>query len=191
MIVTVRSSLLDFDQLEYITLKQYLDRIRQCDKIMAALNEIYSRFIAKETFNGSSDEEYEDCVIHAKHMEKQNQEEYRGLKRGLPVVHFFGRFECQGNKMVLQGEGNGLVVLDIDAKELFKMTVDGEGRLVSHISSDFIDLVETEISNYFFEHPSTLFLYKTSTGLNWHLGFLTDAKDEVSYKRALSSWWMI
>jgi len=155
----------------YPLLDEYLDLIEKSIPLEETRVEYLQLFLHRDVLHSDSGEPMGDGVITHTFLDEPFKEQFRLRKQSLAVVNYFGHFLPPSTHMVLQGPGNGLVVLDIDLK--------GLGR---EIPEPFLELLEQELLDYFYAHLCTVFLYVSSSTLGYHIGFLTDAATPVQYK---------
>lgn len=165
------------DDWNYMSIDEYLDIIETDEKLKQIADRWNEKYNLIAGWASTSEGIMDDCLIFPQNLEGPLRIEYRESKLLLPCVHYFGRFLPPSNKISLIGEGNGVVVLDIDIKHIGG--TDG-------IHSAFRDSIDAMINAFYSQHPSSIFLYETSSSLGYHIGYLTDAKNEVEYKQAFN-----
>ena len=173
LIVTYRQNIYTSNDWQYITLKEYLNIIKNDQRLKEIFDEMYNQFIKVEGLPTESDPGGDEYIIFPKHFDEPCKTQYRSLKKELPCVNFFGKFLPPVSDMFLNCNGNGIVVLDIDLKEA--------GR--EHgILEPQLDLAENQLFDHFKAHGSLIFYYQTSSSLGYHVGYITDARNPHQYK---------
>jgi hypothetical protein len=118
LVVTCRLNVYTREGWTHPTLDGYLDFIEKHDKLRRITEDIQSQFVHKDGVFTDGGEPQGDAVIYPQFLDDPLKQHYRLRKLELVVVNYFGVFQPLGAGLVLQGVGNGLVVLDVDLKEL-------------------------------------------------------------------------
>ena len=172
LVITYRLNIFTSNDWHYITLGEYL-KIVESDNNLKNISELmYDSFIyidGGRNDDGGFDNDY---VMYPQHHLPEHKEEYKKLKKQLPTVNFFGKFFPPVSDMQLNGDGNGIVVLDIDAKVL--------GRKNGIIEPGW-EQIQDQIFKHLGSHSSVIFYYKSSSGLGYHIGYITDAMNAQQY----------
>lgn len=172
-VVTYRPNIFTSNDWKYLTLGEYLDIIKNDESLKQISEEMYQQFTKVEGLPTQAADNWDEYTIFPKHFDEPHKSQYRSLKKNLACVNFFGKFLPPVEDMNLNGDGNGIVVLDVDFKEA--------GRVFG-ITEPQIELAENQLFDHFKDHESIIFYYKTSSCLGYHIGYLTDARTPPQYE---------
>jgi len=171
--VTVRPDVRTSIGWNQVLLDDYLNSLENDPELRAKTEDSQQRFITIENGSLGAGSVSEGDVLILNFLKYELKQEYREKKLKLECVHFFGAYNPPSSGPTLQGEGSGLVILDIDLKELG-----------TEIPLNRLDLVRNEVVSFYHNHRSAVFLYQTFSGVGFHLGLLTDARTPETYTLA-------
>jgi hypothetical protein len=171
LIVTHRPNARSPNGWTYVRLDDILNLIAHNKEVKRLTEEIQTEFVEREGLYSESGEPQGDEFITPKFLQEPHKEQYHLRKLDLAIVNYFGEFVPLGTKLILKGEGTGLVTLDVDCK-----------LLGAAIPEPYLEVLEEALIQYFIKHLCTVALYRTSSGLGYHLIYQTDAKTPIEYK---------
>ena len=173
LIITYRPNVFTSNGWVYISLGEYLAIIKNDKQLQGIYDEMQANFLKTEGLPQDGYEGGGDYIVYPQHHKEPNKSNYREKKLKLPCVNYFGKFLPPVDDMRINGFGNGVVVLDIDLK----------GKFISiGITEPQIELAANQLAVHFKAHKSIIFYYGSSSGLGYHIGYLTDANTSEEYK---------